>query len=91
MRTNTVEVAGTLHADGQLVLDEKPALPAGRVRVALQALSGASRATERLPDAPSLDESTSAPFDLPHEGVVEQIQPRALVERLPQKPGDSAE
>jgi hypothetical protein len=31
-----VEVQGTLQADGTLVLDEKPNLPPGRVRVTLQ-------------------------------------------------------
>jgi hypothetical protein len=38
MATNTVEIQGTLQADGTLVLDEKPNLPPGRVRVTLQAL-----------------------------------------------------
>jgi hypothetical protein len=32
MIANTVEVEGTLQADGQLILDEKPDLPPGRVR-----------------------------------------------------------
>jgi hypothetical protein len=39
MIANTVEIEGTLQADGQLILDEKPALPPGRVRVALQAIN----------------------------------------------------
>lgn len=38
MNPPTVETRGTLEADGRLVLDEKPALPPGRVRVALQPL-----------------------------------------------------
>ncbi len=36
MATNTVEVQGTLQPDGTLVLDEKPKLPPGRVRVTVQ-------------------------------------------------------
>jgi hypothetical protein len=39
MIANTIEIEGTLQADGQLILDEKPALPPGRVRVALQAIN----------------------------------------------------
>jgi hypothetical protein len=33
-----VELQGTLQADGTLVLDEKPNLPPGRVRVTMQTL-----------------------------------------------------
>jgi hypothetical protein len=36
MATTPVEIQGTLQADGSLVLDEKPSLPPGRVRVTLQ-------------------------------------------------------
>jgi hypothetical protein len=39
MNPNTIEIQGTLEADGRLVLDEKPAFPPGRVRVTLQAVS----------------------------------------------------
>jgi hypothetical protein len=38
MATNTIEVQGTLQADGTLLLDEKPKLPPGRVRVTMQLL-----------------------------------------------------
>jgi hypothetical protein len=38
MDPSPVEVRGTLQADGTVVLDQKPALPPGRVRVTLQAL-----------------------------------------------------
>ncbi len=34
--SQTIEVQGTLQTDGTLLLDEKPALPAGRVKVILQ-------------------------------------------------------
>lgn len=37
MNNATVIVDGTLKPDGTLVLDEQPALPAGRVKVMLQA------------------------------------------------------
>jgi hypothetical protein len=36
MTTNAVETRGTLREDGTLVLDEKPDLPPGRVRVTVQ-------------------------------------------------------
>jgi hypothetical protein len=41
MNLNTVEIQGTLQPDGKLVLDEKPALPPGRMRVTLQAVNSA--------------------------------------------------
>jgi hypothetical protein len=36
MASNAVQVEGTLRDDGTLVLDQKPDLPPGRVRVTLQ-------------------------------------------------------
>jgi hypothetical protein len=36
MSTSSVELQGTLREDGTLVLDEKPNLPPGRVRVIVQ-------------------------------------------------------
>jgi hypothetical protein len=39
MTTTVVEIQGTLQPDGTLVLDEKPSLPPGRVRVALRPLA----------------------------------------------------
>ncbi len=36
MTSNAIEVQGTLREDGTLVLDEKPNLPPGKVRVTLQ-------------------------------------------------------
>src|SRR5262245_54690834 len=36
MASNTVEVEGVLREDGTLVLDSRPELPPGRVRVALR-------------------------------------------------------
>lgn len=38
MSTNTSEIQGTLSKDGTLVLDEKPNLPPGRVKVTVQAV-----------------------------------------------------
>jgi hypothetical protein len=38
MTAKAVEVQGTLHEDGTLVLDDKPNLPPGRVRVIVQPL-----------------------------------------------------
>jgi hypothetical protein len=85
MIANTVEIDGTLQADGKLILDEKPALRPGRVRVALRAL------VERLPDAPWADDSVPAPLDLPHEGAVVRVQARPFAERLPELPTSLAE
>ena len=86
MIANTIEIDGTLQANGQLILDEKPALPPGRVRVALQPLVEKETQAERLPDVPWLDENISAPFDLPRPGNVVRVQPRAVLERLPEVP-----
>ena len=36
MGPTQVEIQGTLHPDGTLVLDERPKLPPGRVRVVVQ-------------------------------------------------------
>ena len=45
MTTNVIEVQGTLREDGTLVLDDKPNLPPGRVRVTV----------ERVPDLAQTD------------------------------------
>ena len=44
MDLTQVEVQGTLKADGTLELDEKPALPAGRVKVVVQSLTSSAKA-----------------------------------------------
>src|ERR1700722_9715675 len=36
MTTNAIEIHGTLREDGTLVLDDKPNLPAGRVKVTVE-------------------------------------------------------
>lgn len=38
MNTNATEIQGTLREDGTLVLDEKPNLPPGRVKVTVEPL-----------------------------------------------------
>ncbi|HEV3383261.1 MAG TPA: hypothetical protein VG097_00530 [Gemmata sp.] len=38
MQTKAIEIQGTLREDGTLVLDDKPNLPPGRVRVTVQAI-----------------------------------------------------
>jgi hypothetical protein len=50
MIATTIEMQGTLQADGTLVLDEKPSLPPGRVRVVLH-----SDALERQSTTPNLN------------------------------------
>jgi hypothetical protein len=89
----TIEMEGTLEADGQLVLDEKPALPPGRVWGALRTLVEGAPRGERLPDAAWLDAAISAPFDLPHGDVMVRVEPRPFPERLPEilTPAEDAE
>ncbi len=36
MSTHVIEIQGSLHSDGTLVLDEKPNMPPGRVKVIVQ-------------------------------------------------------
>jgi hypothetical protein len=38
MTTNVIEIQGTLQEDGTLLLDQKPILPPGRVRVTVQTI-----------------------------------------------------
>jgi len=38
MTTNTIEIQGTLQPDGTLLLDEKPNLPPGRVKVTVESV-----------------------------------------------------
>jgi hypothetical protein len=38
MTTDTIEIQGTLREDGTLLLDQKPNLPPGRVRVTVQTI-----------------------------------------------------
>lgn len=86
MIANVIEIQGTLQPDGKLILDERPPLPPGRVRVAIQAVVEPPPKSDRLPDEPWLDTSISAPFDLPRSGVLVRVQPRLLAERLPEFP-----
>jgi hypothetical protein len=58
----TLELEGILQPDGSLILDEKPILPPGRVRVALQPLPESPTGAARMPDAPWLDDSISSPL-----------------------------
>jgi hypothetical protein len=39
MTPNVVEIQGTLQSDGTLILDQKPGLPPGRVRVTVEPLA----------------------------------------------------
>lgn len=51
MNAPQIEVTGTLQADGTLILDRKLELPAGRVRLLVQAVeSSPSRPQEKLLD-----------------------------------------
>jgi hypothetical protein len=83
MASPEIVLDGLLKADGTVQLDALPRLPPGRVRVTLQRLEETSRETTRLPDPPWIDESLSAPCDLPRPAAV-RIEPRTVTERLPQ-------
>src|SRR5262249_21290901 len=48
MSPTQIEVTGTLQADGTLVLDQTPNLPAGRVRVTVQVVEPAPPPAETL-------------------------------------------
>ena len=85
MITLDVVVDGMLRSDGTLKLDVVPRLAPGRVRVTLQPLESRVGA-ERSPDGPWLDESISAPFDLPRPGLAERVEARIVTERLPEFP-----
>jgi hypothetical protein len=43
MTANAIEIHGTLREDGTLVLDEKPNLPPGRVKVQMQPADSATK------------------------------------------------
>ncbi len=91
MIANSIEIDGTLQPDGRLILDEKPILSPGRVRVALRSLPESPAKTDRLPDTPWLDESIPAPLDLPRSGTTVPVHPRLSGERLPELPANLAE
>jgi hypothetical protein len=91
MIVDAIEVEGTLGPDGNLILDEKPALPPGRVRVALRSLPKVAQPDERLPDEPWEDNSISAPCDLPYSSPVTRVTPHVVVERLPELAAELAE
>lgn len=86
-----IVVEGDLRADGTIKLDVSPPLPAGRVRVTVQSLPKTPPESARLPDSPWLDDSIPAPFDLPHFGEVERVQPRQGAPRLPEPFEESGE
>jgi len=77
-------IDGMLKPDGIVQLDAPPQLRLGRVRVTLQPLAEGQTAPERLPDAPWMDESIPAPFDLPRSGACRRVRPRVVAERLPE-------
>ena len=83
MSTMAAIIDGLLRPDGTLELDAPPRLPTGRVRVTVQPLVDNLSDAERLPDAPWLDDGIPAPFDLPRSGVSHRVEPRAVLERLP--------
>jgi hypothetical protein len=84
MATASIVLNGVLKSDGTLELNTQPPIPPGPVRITLESLSEPRSETVRLPDPPWLDESVSAPFDLPHFAPAEQVQPRGATERLPE-------
>ena len=82
---------GDLRADGTIALDTYPPLPPGRVRVTVETLATAPLPSGRLPDSPWLDDCISAPFDLPHFGDAQLVQPHLGEPRLPEPFDESGE
>ncbi len=91
MSAASIVLDGLLKPDGTLEFDAAPRLPPGRVRITLQFLEQGRAEAERLPDTPWVDDSISAPFDLPRPGVVEWVCPRTVAERLPEPPAGMLE
>lgn len=91
MSTVSTVIDGVLRSDGTLELDAPPQMPPGRVRVTLEPLVESRKGSQRLPDEPWLDDSISAPFDLPRPNATTRVQPRYLAERLPELPPGLAE
>jgi hypothetical protein len=84
MANASIVLNAVLRPDGTLALDSQPPLPPGPVRVTLESLSELEAKAVRLPDPPWLDESVSAPFDLPHFGRIVPVRPRLATDRLPE-------
>ena len=84
MSTTAIVLDGLLRSDGTLVFDAPPRFPPGRVRITLQRFEDGRAGKERLPDPPSMDESISAPCDLPRPSG-ERVEPRVVQERLPDR------
>ncbi len=84
MSTASIVLDGLLKPDGTLVFDAPPPLPPGRVRITLQQFENSRAGKERLPDPPQIDESISAPCDLPRPRG-ERVEPRVVQERLPDR------
>ena len=82
---------GDLRADGTIALDTYPPLPPGRVRVTVERLAKDPLPSDRLPDPPWLDDCISAPFDLPHFGNAQLVQPQWGEPRLPEPFDEPAE
>lgn len=81
---SSIVLEGVLKSDGTLKFDHRPALAPGRVRVRLEAMTGAGQGAELLPDPPWLDECIPAPCDLPLPGKREPVALREVSEWLPE-------
>lgn len=81
--TSPIVLTGVLKSDGTVELERRPEFPTGRVQVTLELLPETSHGTSPLPDAPLIDESIPAPFDLPHGHTIERVHPRLVADRLP--------
>jgi hypothetical protein len=85
MSIASIVLDGLLKPDGTLVFDAPPPLPPGRVRITLQQLENSRAGKERLPDPAQIDESISAPYDLPRpRGVGHRA---SLAEAVPMSRG----
>jgi len=78
----SIILEGVIKQDGTLELRGNPMLPAGPVRVTLE-VAQSGEGIECLPDVPWIDDTISAPFDLPLPGVPHPIKALPVKEFLP--------
>jgi hypothetical protein len=84
MNPSLVEVRGTLRADGTVVLDEKPALLPGRVRVTLETLSPLPAGDTLLQRLQAIRNAQKARGHVPRSKEEIDAQLRALDEEVEQ-------
>ena len=78
MNPNTVEIEGTVHEDGTLLLHEKILLPAGRVRVTVQPIAEMTPADQFWTGMRAIWDAQAARGHVPREKEVIDAEIKAL-------------